>query len=365
MIYPSRKWALYSLVEWSGKTTFLASNIETPCFFIDGDNRLQLVEELIDGPVIKATWKALVDPLALIQETRAAFMANEIRAVAADPLTKLYSSLSREAAMAGRLTQAEREKRGYGKNVAKLHVGKADMMESIANLAMYGVSLYVSWHQRKGANASGDIAVRDRISDVELNVLRQSIDVELEFGKAVNPAWQKNKSKQEYLYSVTVERARGIGGKRANIGFTIWDAPGNHWRGAGSRLERLMYTTFSGPEDAIMWAAQELKDKHIDCEKEYGKLKVRIKPDHSGVMYANWVSHVDSLARSSDAESDIITAPDPTPATAEAKYDDGNTVPPELWDDFYTYKKKFGQLPYDEKVLLRARDNAIEKNDWE
>lgn len=362
MIYPSRKWALYSLVEWSGKTTFLAANIETPCFFIDGDNRLQLVEDLIDGPVIKATWKALVDPLALIQETRAAFMANEIRSVAADPLTKLYSSLSREAAMAGRLTMAEREKRGYGKNVAKLHVGKADMMESIANLAMYGVSLYVSWHQRKGANASGDIAVRDRISDVELNVLRQSIDVELEFGKAVNPAWQNNKSVQEYLYSVTVERARGIGGKRANTGFTIWDTPGNHWRGGAARLERLIYTTFSGPEDAIIWAAKELEDRPgVDCEKEYEDLKKKIKPTHSGVMYANWVSHIDSLARR--AEPETITAP-ATVAKADPKYGDGKAVPPDLREDFDIYKKKFGSPPYDEKVLLRARDSAIEKNDW-
>lgn len=362
MIYPIRKWALFSLVEWSGKTTFLASNLETPCFYIDGDNRLQLVESLIDGEVIKATWQALTDPLALIQETRAAFMDKQMRSVVCDPVTKLYSAKSREAAMAGRLKPAEREKRGYGKNVAKLHVGKADMIESIANLAMYGVSLYVSWHQRKGSDSKGNIAVRDRISEVELNVLRQSIDVELKFGKKVNPAWQENKSKQEYLYSVQVVTARGIGGKRANTGFTIWDAPNNFWRGASSQLERLMYTTFSGPDDAIIWAAKEKKG--VDWQKEYEDLKEKIKPEHSGIMYASWVSHVDSLARSGEPDLKIEKPVQATTVAGDAMYEDGKTVPPDLVDDCQIYRKKFGRLPYDEAVLVRAKESSLAKDDW-
>ena len=82
-------------------------------------------------------------------------------------------------------------------------------------------------------------------------------------------------------------------------------------------------------------------------------------------MYAGWVSHVDSIARSgSDEPEPTVGKPPETTDKHGIIYEDGKTVPTDLLADWQIYRIKFGKPPYDEAVLVRARDAALAKDDW-
>ena len=365
MDYPTRRWALTSLVEWAGKTTFLAANIASPAYVIDGDSRWGLVKHLVEGNVQFAAGAIILDPLALMEAVQRVMEKGVTKALCCDPITKLYSHHSRRASMAGRLSIQERENRGYGKNVAKLHVGKADTIEIITNLAMYGVDTYYTWHKREGVDAKGTKGIRDRISEVELNTLRQSIDVEIEFVKEVNPVWQKGeKNAQNFLYGATVKSARGLAGKPVSTGFTVWDTPNNFWNGGADRIERLIYTSFRDPKEAILWASQRFEGAPpLDLKAEYEKKKKVWNPDVAGQMYSQWIEYVDDLVKDPEAaKKPDKKQPEPD---IELKYKGGKPVAEKDVADFHIYQNSFGQVPYDFKTMDRAKQMNIEKGTWE
>lgn len=368
MDYPIRKWEFTSLVEWAGKSSMAAANLEYPAYVVDADSRWNLVKGLLTGEVKFAAAATLLEPLALMEEVQSNMKTGNYKHIVVDPVTKLYTLHSRRASMAGRLSEAERKKRGYGKNVAKLHIDKADAVEVITNMAMYGVHTYYIWHKRAGIDHQGNQEVRDRISKVEVNTLRQSIDVQLEFTKVVNQTWQNgDKNAQNYLYGITVISARGMAGRPPNVGMTVWDPEGNFWKGMAARLERLIYTGFAGPSQAIAWATSQFEgDPPTDLQAEYDKKKAVWKPEIAGQMYSQWVEYVDALVKDPEAaKKPEKKQPQPTKQPVmEMKYGDGKPVEEGDQNDFLLYQKYFGQIAFDLQTLERAKQMNIEKGNW-
>ena len=96
------------------------------------------------------------------------------------------------------------------------------------------------------------------MSPEERKRLMTSVDIVLYF------SFSKGK------YAVTVgDETRGYADK-PNIGFTIYDRPGNYWRNSLARIYGLIYTTFSGQDGAINWGLKTLqKEDPVELEAFY------------------------------------------------------------------------------------------------
>lgn len=218
-------------------------------------------------------------------------------------------------------------------------------------------------------------------------------------------------------YAVTVDpETRGYGSK-PNTGFTIYDHPGNYWRGALARLYGLIYTTFDSGDEAVSWGMKKLgKEDRVEVDAFYEEVKVRAYADTPSQMWVAWMLAVEEkfLATSYSTEKPVevkapkqepkkeLAQPPPPPPPPEddlldkvlaeenahalgvpeeelaAMHDDEQETPSEAEkdidealgriysnseevaeedrEDFFEYVRRFQKDPYDAKVLHRAKE---------
>lgn len=297
MKYPTRNWALISLGAGAGKSTFVAANCKPPIFVIDSDNRFDSVQALVpdDGQVHIASRKARINPLDMLDETEAMVLEGDIESIAVDSVTKIYSMHARRGSM--------RNRQGRGaKNKASEMIAKADAMAIIMDLAAFGTDIYYIWHETRGVDSKGKEGVRGMISEVERERLMTSVNVILKFFR------------ENGRYGLFVDYARDYGGVPANIGFTMYDYPGNYWRGAGERLERLIYTRFKNQDDAINWGKAQLDEAkaNVNVASLYEQTKRETKPKDAAQMWVAWITAVDAVLRE-DQAAVTVKSPEPEP----------------------------------------------------
>lgn len=289
---PDRNWGLQGFPE-SGKSTFLASNAETPAYVIDSDNRFAFVADLMKGKIIRPYSRAANIRAYDIQEAADITVLSEMQAncIIVDSVTKIYEMQSRLASMQGNMTDAERKVKGLSTNKASDQVEKANAMAVLRTLAGYGVPIYYVWHLTRGRNHKGQEEVRPTISDIELERLQASLAATLEF---------RCENKR---YSVTVMSARDLGGKPTNVGFTIYDAKRNYWRGGAERLERLMYTIFMDEKEAVMWGMAQLGND------DYGEIQDLFSSWGVGQTWSEksvaWIEAVDAHLNKKAEKTDV------------------------------------------------------------
>lgn len=283
-----RHWALSSHGALKGKTTFIASNCRAPIVVVDTDGRFDAVEALVNGEVFYPS--QVIDPLTLAEELMEFCAGGKIKSIAFDSLTKLYSIHARMAYMRNMAG-------GSNKNRAAEMVHKANAMTIARDMAMLGTDMYYSWHTMEGVDGQGKSEIRAMISDVERSRLQTSINATLEF------------IEEGGRYGVRVATARDFGGRPANIGFTYWDEPGNYWRGAADRLEELIYTSFSGKDEAIRWTARELGIEIDEAGGVYEYVKDAANPKDTSSMWVALVTEVHELsqARSHNSQEKVTT----------------------------------------------------------
>jgi hypothetical protein len=270
-------WALTSNGAGAGKSTFLGANAPRPICVVDTDRRFSYVDKLGEGEIVYADVKDYIEPLALDEWLTAnAGMPTLI----VDSLTKLYSIHARRAAMKVRQMNVDKAKG----NRAALMVAKSDVMSLVRNAAALFDNVFYVWHKTAGIDGTGQEEIRDMVSGIELDRLDTSINVWLDFAR-------DNKG-----FSVTVANARDMAGRPANTGFTIYDYPGNYWRGGAERLYNLIYLPFSGKGEAISWAVKRLNHQdQAEVEAVYDQVKERAKPEKPSEMWVAWVEHVEKL----------------------------------------------------------------------
>jgi hypothetical protein len=243
---------------------------------IDTDGRFDAVESLVNGPVLYPS--QVFDPLELAEELIDRVPKEKVGTLFWDSMTKFYSIHARLGFMrnlAGKQRQKSR---------AAEMVDKSNAMTIARDLAILGTDVFYSWHLTHGVDGTGQSEIRDMISAVEKDRLMTSI----------NASFLMIREKDRF--GLTVQSARDFGGRPANVGFTIWDEPGNYWRGGAERVERLMYTTFSGKADAVKWGSERIKNEDLaEVEGIYDHLKENVHPETHMQMFVAWIEHIDHL----------------------------------------------------------------------
>ena len=278
-----RHWGLHSHGALAGKSTFVAANCRPPLIVVDTDGRFEAVEGLVDGKVYYP--EQVIDPLTLIEELIEMHGKYNPKSIAWDSMTKLYSIHARIGFMRGRSGRKTAD--GKSINRAAELIDKSNAMTIARDLAILGTDVYYCWHTTSGVNGMGKSEIKDMISSIEKERLMTSINVVLEFHV------------KDGNYGITVVSARDFGGRKSNTGFTIWDKPGNYWRGAAERLERLIYTAFTSKEEMMAWGAKCLQIMPDEAEGLYDYLKESHRDATRSQLTVAWIEHVRGLVKES------------------------------------------------------------------
>lgn len=387
--YGTRHWALVSSTYGEGKSTFIAANSIAPVYCIDSDGRFESVAGLIDGDVYyptNAAGKGIgpTGPIEMRNQVENAVFNNGIQTIVADSVTRIFAYHARRASVAGRMTKAQRSELGFGKQKAADMIPKSDIMTELANLTVYGTDVYYTWHMRQTINVSGkyEKIEKDRISDTELATLMASIGTRLRFFR------------EGSRFGITVDYCRDRNGRKSNVGFTIYDAPDNYWRGGAERLERLMYTSFMSPDEAVEWGMKQLNNQDPgEISSLYEFVKQQEQPKTRSEMAVAWIEHISKLLSESsntvespekpatvtttvtrpvpppsippsdeeplfpeEPETAVVPSEPPSVPTSDdvLRYTDGTEVGMEQVDNVSRYQGKFNKMPQDAAMLQRA-----------
>jgi hypothetical protein len=388
----------------TGKTTFFASNAIAPIYAIDSDkgfvrarNAMNKRFPELSGKVITPTKRGCIEPFHIDLEARQNIIEHDIETTAVDSVSKIYSLNATPAVMAGRMSTAERERYGFSKNKASNLMDKAFAIRTLASLAAYGTHIFYIWHEKQTVdmkNSSGGqmkTIMAESMSGEERQRLMESIDIVLSF------RFEKGK------YAIHVEdETRGYG-YEPNTGFTIYDTPGNYWRNTMPRLYNLIYTTFSGKDEAVSWGMQALKKEDpVEMEAFYDEIHSRANPQNHSAMWVAWMLAIEEkynngkqakLAKKEEEpvivknesgkkepekpatppeiEPEKKEEPEPEPVPAEVEkngsaspleYSNGDPVELDDVTDYEIYLHRFTYAPENKDYMLRAKEMSGE--DW-
>jgi hypothetical protein len=279
----------------AGKSTFLAANARTPLMCVDADSRFDAVEPLSGGQVLYPS--QVINTLDLAEELILRVPKEGVKSLAWDSITKLYSLPTRIGLM------KNIQGRAASGNRASSWVDKSNIMTLARDLAILGTDVYYCWHTTSGVDGLGKTEVRDMISAVEKDRLMTSINATLEFFV------------EDGRYGIRVLRARDYGDRKANVGFVLYDEPGNYWRGGADLLEELMYVAaFGSPASAIGWAAEKLGISLDEATGEYEHQRDELSPENAAQMYTAWYMHVIKITNGkpvieSPPEPEVVSDP--------------------------------------------------------
>lgn len=364
----------------TGKSTFLMSNARGNIWAVDAEHALERYKDLAEGELFYPSPQGCVDPIHIFLEAENHIWDNKIGTIGVDAVTKIYGRQSRVASMAGRLSKEQRERLGFGKSKAKDMVGKADAIQVLTNLIVYGTDVMYIWHEGEYldvASKSYDMIRRDAISAVERNRLMTSVDIVLRF------------SIEKGYYRVYVDpETRNVGRQPARTGFYLGDPPGNFWEGTMDKLENLIYLSFSSPDEAIKWGSEALGTSVETVKDLYDHIKDEKKPTSASKMWFAFILGVyevnngDPIKVKGDNEQepgkrepvvvpptkpsqpDYVPEPEPV-EEIEFVYGNGLDVAEDEMQDFVIYITKFGRTPYDRKLVENSKGahKDLEK-DW-
>ena len=411
----------------TGKTTLFASNAVAPIYAIDSDKGFVRARRAmnnkfpeLNGKVYSPSQQGCLIPLHIHQEAERNVFQHGIKTIVIDSVSKIYEFNTRPAVMAGRLSSADRVKYGFSKNKASNLQNKADAIQTISYIAAYGTHIFYVWHEKETVdmenikNGKMEKIMKETMSVEERKRLMTSVDIVLYF------SFSKGK------YAVTVgDETRGYADK-PNTGFTIYDRPGNYWRNSLARIYGLIYTTFSGQDEAINWGLQTLgKEDPVELGAFYEEIRGRANPEKPGDMWVAWMLAIEEKHNGAEkrAQEDkdkkpviiegekiikepeqeqikepVLVSVDPTGDMQEQKPDPGGAdIPSSVYEpqkqkvdlghasldnkgnpltygegdfvreehiaDYKIYQNQFGYDPDTESVLLRAKDAM--GDDWE
>jgi hypothetical protein len=270
----------------------------------------------LTGDVFSPSNKGCLVPIHIHQEAEQNILGGEVKTTVIDSVTKIYGFNTRPAIMAGRMSPKDREQFGFSKNKASNLQNKADAIQVLTYLAGYGTNIFYIWHEQETVDMESarsgklDTIMRESMSPEERKRLFTSVDIVLRF------AMDKGR------YAVTVDpETRGYG-TVPNTGFTIYDPPGNFWRGALARLYCLIYTSFDSKGEAVSWGMEKLgRGDTVEMEAFYEEVKVRAKPETPSEMWVAWMLALEEkfLATEYKVEKPVDVQPpktEPTPPAA-------------------------------------------------
>jgi hypothetical protein len=275
--YPNRKVVLIGPTR-VGKTTFVTASAKPPLYVIDADRNFGGFEPAVKGQVIypkDAT--GYIDPLAIYDQAEAAVMGMKIGAIVVDSVTPIYSTHARRAHMQNR--------RGLNKNKAAAMIDKADAIATLTNIASFGTEMWYLWHETTGIDGAGASITKETISPTERDRLFRAVNIVLKLS-VVNGR-----------YTAYVDpQTRAWGNRKPNTGWSYTDPEDNYWAGAMDFIERMVYTSFTGPDEAQRWLKRELGLTDLAEAKDfYDHIKSQEQPKRPSEMWMALVREVDAV----------------------------------------------------------------------
>lgn len=298
---PIHRWGLSGPAQ-SGKTTFLASNVEPGVLVFDWDQNFTSSYPLLAARF--PNWDKRL-PLAsrpdglgdmigdptLIRDTIAEHDARTVgkqtnlyKTLVFDSATRLFRPLSQAAHVKNRI-QVRTKSEG---NLADRMQEKAAAMKILTDVVTFGHHIFFVWHTGTGRDGGGDPEDKTSISPLELERLSASLNVQLQFAQKAG------------AFEVKVTMARAHNGVEANTNFTIRDGPNNYWRGGLARLERYIYSNFQNDEDQALDYAFEMLGNMPEMEtklaEEFGRILGLVKKVGGNTYNENvmWVDYIDN-----------------------------------------------------------------------
>lgn len=384
----------------TGKTAFFAANAPAPVYAIDSDKgfvrtRMAMNKRFpeISGTVISPSKDGCLVPIHIHEEAKSNIRKHNIKTVVVDSVSKIYEYNTRPAVMVGRLSVQQRKDFGYSANKAANLMNKADAIQTLTYMAAYGTNIFYVWHEKETVDMKSndmDKIMKESMSKEERLRLMESIDIVLRF------TFEKGK----FAITVTPE-TRGYADV-PNTGFTLYDEKGNYWRNSLARIYGLIYTTFSGQDEAVNWGLKTLsKEDPVELEAFYDEVKGRTNPEKPGDMWVAWMLAIEEQYNNGQKREQekkverpvviegekIIKEPDDPPeekkelpasvSINEAAKDngssvdtqgkpltfgDGDFVREEYIADYKIYEEQFNYAPANEANLLRAKKHL--GDDW-
>ncbi len=258
--YPVRHWALIGRAQ-DGKSTLLAQ-LAQPLLVVDADQRFDQIMRTAPQMEAFALSENRGDncDVRRIDALLSQHMPGSgIRTIAVDSLTPIISPLVQRGLMANR--------DGEKKNKADSWQEKAAAMKLFMDTVnRWGCDTIYVWHQEDGRDDKGNSQTKETVPPVERERLFRCLDVKLVLVRDGDAR------------GVLVEWARS-----GRFGMTLWDEPGNMWRGMPERIEEAIYAPdpASGkpffPNAELVMHADEWAHWHDDARMAQAPEMMRIR----------------------------------------------------------------------------------------
>ncbi len=277
--YPVRHWALIGRAQ-DGKSTLLAQ-LAQPLLVVDADQRFDQIMRTapqMEAFALSGDRGDNCDVRRIDALLSQHMPGSGIRTIAVDSLTPIISPLVQRGLMANR--------DGEKKNKADSWQEKAAAMKLFMDTVnRWGCDTIYVWHQEDGRDDKGNSQTKETIPPVERERLFRCLDVKLVLVRDGDAR------------GVLVEWARS-----GRFGMTLWDEPGNMWRGMPERIEEAIYApdpasgkpadaapekpAFGSRDEVLRWAVDQGYFPDVEKAKGfYDDLRARIRPESARQMF--------------------------------------------------------------------------------
>ena len=298
--YPPRHWSLVSY-PGDGKSTF-AARMRAPLLPVDADQRFGEVAKL--APKVYQLSDAHADnadPDRIRALLNREMPGSIVGTIVIDSLTAIIAPYVTQAqvdydkALAEyKYRTAQGDKSARKPNLAALFRPKALAMRLLQDsITKWGTDTLWIYHLNDARDGQGEEVTKATVSATEVIRLLRSINVQLKIVRG-----KQGEHGIEVVWS-----------RRGREGMTLWDEPGNKWKGMPERLEAAMYDgmseeemdrketsapeVFPSHEVAIDWAMEQGAFEAINhAQNAYKKLLRDAKPKDMRAMTPLWIADV-------------------------------------------------------------------------
>jgi hypothetical protein len=314
---PKRQWALASFAN-TGKSTFAAS-MRKPILATDSDDRFPETMLLLGIPE---------KDVLMISDKRGDH-------VDADYIAKTLGEARKQRMNVGTLLvdsftgiiqpKIVEASEATGNDRATAMRDKANTMRKILDaIQNFGGDYLLVWHHETRGNKDGEKRLHETVPPTERDAMTRALNMEL-------VTVREDRKDGSARFGVQVVWAR-----YGEFGMTIWDEPGNYFRGMPERIEQAVYAkgvkdfpaaqppaapaatyapsspatpapsatsatqqstdagkpTFADKAEALKWAvAQKIYPSYEAASEAYAKVRADVNPTSAEKMFSAWLSH--------------------------------------------------------------------------